>query len=154
MRLQKQSVPVDVCIEELAEAIEQGRSICPAVMNGTTASNWEAQQLFLVDIDNEANEQLAKKQNCSISELSPTEKTPLLTIDAALTFCKKEQLPVAMYYPTFSSSSEKPKFRLGFIMDKPVICAVMHQLPQLTLSNILVGPIPGHGRRVERLERK
>lgn len=64
-------------------------------------SHWKEQQLFLVDIDNEEDE-------------------PILRIKDAKAICRENGLPLAFYYQTFSYTKEHPKFRLGFVMDKPV----------------------------------
>ena len=119
-RLQKNTLPSLVTLEEVAEKISRGHSISPAVMSGMLANDWKEQQLFLIDVDNEYNEILARKKGCSVEELQSNEKIPILSIENALNICKDHNLPVAFYYHTFNSSFGKPKFRLGFIMDKPV----------------------------------
>ena len=55
----------------------------------------------MVDIDNE-------------------EDGPILRIKDAKAICRDNNLPLAFYYQTFSYTKEHPKFRLGFVMDKPV----------------------------------
>ena len=74
----------------------------------------------MVDIDNEADELLARKNNCDVSQIKEDERTPTLSIEDALEISQRHNLPVTFYYPTFSSSPERPKFRLAFIMDKVV----------------------------------
>lgn len=100
-RLQKSTSPSLVTLEELIQKIETGHSISPGIMRGMSAADWQEQQLFLIDIDNE-------------------ETTPMLTIKGAKEICRENHLPLAFYYQTFSHTKEHPKFRLGFVMDKPV----------------------------------
>ena len=119
-RLQKGAVPSIVSLEELADKISHGHSISPAVMSGMSTADWQEQQLFLVDIDNECDEMLARRKGCTVDKLLPDERTPILSVENALNICKEQQLPVAFYYHTFSSSNKKPKFRLGFVMGQPV----------------------------------
>ena len=44
----------------------------------------------------------------------------MLLIKDAKAICKENNLPLAFYYQTFSYTKEHPKFRLAFVMDKPV----------------------------------
>ncbi|MEG0692624.1 MAG: DUF3987 domain-containing protein, partial [Oscillospiraceae bacterium] len=99
-RLQKNNTPKAISLQELVDKISRGYSISPAVMNGTSSSDWQEQQLFMIDIDNN------------------TDTT--ITPENALKICKEKGLPVAFYYNTFSNSTDKPKFRLAFIMSEPV----------------------------------
>lgn len=101
-RLQKNSTPCYISIRSLANKLQSGYTICPAVVTGTTNSDWQEQQLFMVDIDNADTSQ------------------PILTIKEAINICKTHGLPVSFYYHTFNSSRENPKFRLVFVMDSPV----------------------------------
>lgn len=100
-RLQKSDSFISVSLKELANKISNGHSISFAVMNGMLSIDWKEQQLFLVDIDNNTD--------------------TILTIENALKICKENDLPVAFYYYTFSNKLDKPKFRLGFIINEPVI---------------------------------
>ncbi|HWQ41593.1 MAG TPA: YfjI family protein [Desulfosporosinus sp.] len=99
-RLQGRSTSVRVSISDLTQKIGNGHTISPAVMGGTSASDWQEQQLFMVDIDN------------------GREDTPILTAKQALEICTKYSLPPVFYYYTFSHSKEKPKFRFAFVMNK------------------------------------
>lgn len=100
-RLQKSTSSSFVTLEELVQKIETGHSISPGIMSGMSAKDWKEQQLFLVDIDNK-------------------EDGPMLRIKNAKAICKENNLPLAFYYQTFSYTEEHPKFRLAFVMDKPV----------------------------------
>ncbi len=101
-RLQNNSKPISITVEELLHKLESGHSISPAVMSGMTAASWEEQQLFMVDIDN-ANDDI-----------------PVLTPKQAIDLCSQNDLPLAFYYYTFSHIKNKPKFRLAFISEKVV----------------------------------
>lgn len=102
VRLQKNTHPTLVTLERLAEEIETGHAVSPGAMGGTTAGDWNEQQLFLVDIDNE-------------------DDAPLLSVKQAKAICAENGIEPVFYYKTFSHTKEKPKFRLAFVMDVPVL---------------------------------
>ena len=86
---------LDLELEEIVKEIEQGKTICPAVLNGTTADDFIKQQLFLVDIDNATG--------------------GALTPQDAVIIYSDNGIPPAFWYPTFSSTPEHPKYRIGFV---------------------------------------
>lgn len=116
-RLQKNTSPSLVTLEELVQKIETGHSISPGIMDGMGAKDWKAQQLFMVDIDNE-------------------EDGPILRIKDAKAICRDNGLSLAFYYQTFSYKKEHPKFRLGFVMDKPITDEGMRKYIMETLVNL------------------
>ncbi len=65
IRLQKNTSPSIVTVEELIQKIRTGHSISPGIMEGMSTKDWKEQQLFLVDIDNEENGPI-----CGISKSS------------------------------------------------------------------------------------
>lgn len=101
-RLQGSSPPVEVTLQELAEAIQQGKTISPSIMKGTKANDFLEQQVFMVDIDNKRTD------------------IPFLTVKEALSICEKNYLPLAFYYFSFSHTEKLAKFRLVFVMDKVI----------------------------------
>ena len=101
-RLQGASPPIEVTIPKLVEAIQQGKTISPAIMKGTKEKDFEEQQVFMVDIDN-------KKEDI-----------PFLTVEDSLDICKKNDLNPALYYYTFSHTEKIPKYRLVFILDEVI----------------------------------
>lgn len=101
IRLQKNTSPSIVTVEELIQKIRTGHSISPGIMEGMSAKDWKEQQLFLVDIDNEEDGQI-------------------LYFKDAKRICAKHGLSPAFIYQTFNYCKEKPKFRIAFIMDTPV----------------------------------
>jgi hypothetical protein len=107
VRLQGKSPPVEAKIEEIAEKIQEGKTISPAVMKGTEAKDFEEQQLFMVDIDN---------KNTYI---------PILQVEDAISICEKNGLQVAFYYYTFSHTEKIPKFRLAFVMNEVIKDAIL-----------------------------
>lgn len=116
-RLQKSASPSLVTPEELVQKIETGHSISPGIMGGMSAKDWKEQQLFLVDIDNE-------------------EDGPILRMKDAKAICRDNGLSLAFYYQTFSCTKEHPKFRLAFVMDKPVTDENMRKHIMKTLVNL------------------
>ena len=116
-RLQKGTRPSLVTLEELVQKIRTGHSISPGIMEGMSAKDWKEQQLFMVDIDNE-------------------EDGPILRIKDAKAICRANGLPLAFCYQTFSYTKEHPKFRLAFVMDKPITDADMRKHIMETLVNL------------------
>lgn len=100
-RLQHSSA-VEVTLQKLLEEVKQGKTISPAVMNGTTADDFIEQQVFLIDTDNNITEK------------------PILQVDDTIKIYNSCNIPVAFYYYTFSHTEEKPKYRLGFILEKSI----------------------------------
>ena len=116
-RLQKNASPSLVTLEELVQKIATGHSISPGIMSGMSSKDWTEQQLFLVDIDNEEDE-------------------PILRMKDAKAICRDNGLSLAFYYQTFSCTKEHPKFRLAFVMDKPVTDKDMRKHIMETLVNL------------------
>lgn len=60
----------EVTVQQLAQKIGTGHTICPAVLDGTKAADWREQQAFMVDIDNAdtGQPQLTQEQALSICE--------------------------------------------------------------------------------------
>ena len=93
-------------IKELAEAINQGRTYCNAVFKKLPvqhkrcrkAEYFESQQVFSVDLDNGKFKKL----------------------EEILDTCEDVGLEPGIVYHSFSSTPEKPKWRLIFFTDKPV----------------------------------
>ena len=101
-RVQRDSLPVEVTLKELIDAVEKGKTVSPAVMKGTKAKDFVEQQVFMVDIDNKKTD------------------IPILTVEKAIYICEKNHLPLAFYYYSFSHKKELPKFRLVFIMNEVI----------------------------------
>lgn len=95
----------EITPEALAQAIEQGRSFTPAVMENTTKDGWRAQQLFCVDIDNDTAD-------------------PLLP-EEALQICDDYGLHPYFMYHTFSNTAERPRYRMVFVLDRAITGAGM-----------------------------
>lgn len=83
--------------EQFAEAILQGRTYNPGILQGgAKAENWIEQQLFCVDVDNNSD-------------------SSYLTVEDALKRCDEWELMPFLIYATFSHTEEKPKFRVCFL---------------------------------------
>ena len=94
------SVPIEMSISEFTDKIQEGYTFSPAVLSGGCKSeNWIEQQVFCVDVDNDY------------------EDSPLLTVEEALSICRNRKISPVLYYPTYSHSDKKPKFRLVFLSD-------------------------------------
>lgn len=100
--VKSKAATVEITLPELIAAIERGQTVIPAVMNGTKATDWQEQQIFMVDIDN------------------VEDGAPILTPEDALVICRKNNILPAFYYPTFSDATEKPKYRLVFVLSEIV----------------------------------
>jgi len=120
-RLQNSNTITDISLTELMLKISQGHCISPGVMiGGAKAENWTEQQLFMVDIDNNADEDLANKLKIDVSELKAEQRTPILQVNEALQVCELHNLPLAFNYYSFSHSDQKTKYRLCFVMDEVI----------------------------------
>lgn len=96
-RIFQKTCLTSVTIQELEQKIRAGHTICPALMKGSKATDWQTQQVFMVDIDNADSTK------------------PVLTIKRALEVCAENGITPAIYYQTFSYQKEQPKFRLVFV---------------------------------------
>lgn len=101
-RLQGTSPPVEVTLKELMEAVQEGKTVSPAVMKGTKADDFLEQQVFMLDIDN------------------TNTKEPILQVADAISICEKNDLYVAFYYFSFSHTKKIPKYRIVFIMNEVI----------------------------------
>ena len=84
-----------VQIQDLVSAIETGHTIYPVIADGIKASNWKGQNLFCVDIDNAMD-------------------GTMLTEKDLLKICDNFGIKPLLIYPTFSHTTECPKYRLLF----------------------------------------
>lgn len=100
----RDTMPVDVKLEDIIKAIENGQTVRPGILKEGCggASDWVEQQLFFVDIDN-TNEGIMK-----------------LDFDMILDICKKSNLPCCMVYESFSSKPELRKYRIIFKFNEVV----------------------------------
>lgn len=118
-RLQNDTTIQELELSELVDKIGQGYSVSPGIMKGgMSASNWIEQSLFMIDIDN-ANTDL-----------------PMLSLKEALKICKDNNIAPAFYYYTFSHSKDIPKYRLAFLMDKPITDKNIREKIVLTLIDL------------------
>lgn len=86
---------------EVIKNIEQGKAIQPTDSKGIKAEDWIAQNTYLVDIDNDKD-------------------GALQTIEKSLEICNKYNIHPIFIYETFSSTIEKPKYRLVFCMNETI----------------------------------
>jgi P4 family phage/plasmid primase-like protien len=117
---------------ELTQKINEGRTISPAVLvGGCSAENWQEQQLFMVDIDNNADTDTLKYLNIQVQKKwgkgeelktlpEEIERIPIISLEDALFICRANKIEPSFYYYSFSHTEEKPKFRLCFVMDEVV----------------------------------
>lgn len=102
-RLSNPSSIKDVTITELFNCIAKGNTFCPAVLKGGNKNeNWVQQELVAIDIDNEDT------------------STDILTIEQAISLLKENHINPLGYYQTFNYIASKPKFRLLFLLDRPI----------------------------------
>lgn len=111
-----------ITIPEFIAAIEEGRAFKAAALNGNKNIDWESQQVFALDIDNDE-----KSVN----------KYGMLTPEDAVKRFNDLRVPPAFYYESFSSTKEKPKFRLIFIVKNPVTDIRIRNAIQIALMTIM-----------------
>ena len=111
-----------ITVPEFIAAIEEGRSFKAAALNGNKNIDWESQQVFALDIDND--EKNVKKYG-------------MLTPEDAVKRFNDLGVPPTFYYKSFSSTEEKPKFRLIFIVKNPVTDIRIRNAIQMALMTIM-----------------
>ena len=87
-------------INDFINQIETGHTMYPVQANGIKAANWEAQELFCVDIDNDINE------------------VPIQTIEDSLKICDKYKIKPLVIYNTYSDTETLPKYRILFLCNE------------------------------------
>ena len=117
-RVLKSTSIEEVTILQLVQKIRNGHTICPAVLDGSKATDWKEQQIFMVDIDNADKSQ------------------PLLSENQALEICNEHGLSPTICYQTFSHSESCPKFRLVFVMNTPVTASNTRRMVMERLISI------------------
>lgn len=123
-RLGRSDSIMSVTPEELIECIENGQTFTPAFMAGTDGRSWISQQVFCIDIDNDGEEKY------EVEEI-----TSKLEQDYSL-------YPYFIYH-SFSSSENWPKFRIVFILDRPVTDKAEALDYNRRLLSIFVKEFPG-----------
>jgi P4 family phage/plasmid primase-like protien len=102
VRLKNANSFKEVSLKELLTYIGTGHTIIPAVMyGGTKAENWVEQQLFEIDVDN-------------------SEEADIIKPEEVINVLKDNNIYPFAYYYTFSSTDNKPKFRLLFKTDEVI----------------------------------
>lgn len=97
-------------LDEILNNIVKGKTIIPSGIKSNAKQNFKGQQLFLVDFDNTKN----GIKICANEEEHAT-------INKILEYCKKiEFMPTFAYY-TFSHSEEQHKFRVGYVLEEPIV---------------------------------
>ena len=97
------SKPQELTSQQILNKIQKGHSFSLGVLRGgLKAENWVMQQIFGIDIDNENQNEL------------------ILTPKKALEILKSKGIKVFGIYYSFSSTKDKPKFRILVALDKPV----------------------------------
>jgi hypothetical protein len=109
----RDSTPVDLSVQQIAEALLQGYSIIPCD-GGTRESDWKSQQLFLIDCEGGLHwqENLQKAKDIGI-------------------------MP-AFIYSTFSDT-DGTRYRMAFVCDRPITNLYTAKQIQAKLLNIFDG---------------
>ena len=111
-------------LDEILNNIVKGKTIIPSGIKSNAKQNFKGQQLFLVDFDNTKNG----------IKICANEKEHA-TINKLLEYCKKiEFMPTFAYY-TFSHSEEQHKFRVGYVLEEPIVdYKVAEKIPKKLLE--------------------
>lgn len=134
--------PAQMSIAQFAQEVTKGRTFYPCIYNKVDNGRRnerggiiyeyqaQAQQIFVVDIDNEQEARDADGNRIKDPETGKTKKIPInnpLTIEKALEICKANGTEPFFYYETFSSKAHRDapegaytKFRLCFATDRPL----------------------------------
>ena len=97
-------------LDEILNNIVKGKTIIPSGIKANAKQNFKGQQLFLVDFDNTKN---GIKISANDEEHA--------TIDKLLKYCKEINLMLTFAYYTFSHSEEQHKFRVGYVLEEPIV---------------------------------
>jgi len=132
-RLKRASMVVDVPQDDLSileQALCQGKTITAGEMAGTSEKDWRGQQLFVFDIDNEAD---------ALGRLSPEDVKELLAAAG---------IPIRFGHWTFSSKPRHSKFRVFTVCDeivtdakeaKEIIAGIMSLFPTAIELDLMSG---------------
>lgn len=96
-------------LSEFQEEIIKGKTIIPSAIKGNASENWKKQQIFLIDIDNKIGD-----ENIKVNDKRH------ISVEQALKICNEKNLTPTFIYSTFSDSEEQNRFRLVYILDKPI----------------------------------
>lgn len=118
IRLKNRNAVASMTIAEFAEAIQSGQTYTCGVLHGTTNRDWQQQQIFAVDIDN---------------------KDMLITPKEAGKKFRDIGLDIALFYHSFSSTREIPKYRFIFICNEVISDADECTKMNLALVNVFEG---------------
>ena len=129
-------------IEELKQSILDGRTNRPSNCGGKEDS-WLSQQVFMIDIDNEANltddiilgdyVKLVENKKTKVRFLVGSEQHK--SYDDIIKHCENIGLIPNFVYTSFNHKSEQHKFRLVFILDKEITDFNIAKKIQLYLMN-------------------
>lgn len=102
IRLKNKTRIKELTINQLANAITKGYGFSSAELVGAKKVDWVSQRLFIVDIDNEEKEY------------------PITTPEKAIEIMQEKGISHSFIYYTFSSTPEKPKFRIVAVCDETI----------------------------------
>ncbi len=103
-RLKNISTINDITLNDLINYISLGYTIRPAVLkSGATENDFVQQEIIFIDVDNKKD----------------SEK--IISIEEILDIFKSYNLKPCFYYETFSSTKDVPRYRVIFILDKPIV---------------------------------
>lgn len=113
------SKPLELTAKEILNKILTGHSYSPGILKGgLKAENWEIQQIFGIDIDND------------------NKNEPILTPKKAIETLKSQGIRTFGIYYSFSSTKEKPRFRILVALDKPVADEALRKIITKALFSI------------------
>ena len=132
-RLADSAENATVTLAELIRAIKQGQSVCPAELNTPVpshkASEWKAQQLFFIDIDNTAT----KDENGNDIRLADAD---YITIERAQQILQDNNIHAFFIYKSFSYKSNFEKFRICIRLNEATTDATEHKHIAETLIHL------------------
>lgn len=113
-------------VKEITQEILKGKTCIPSAIKSNAKENWQKQQLFLVDFDNTREGEDIYSDDCRH-----------IDVKHILKYCEEiELLPTFIYY-TFSHTNNQHKFRLVYILEKPIDdYDVAKQIPKYLLEKL------------------
>jgi len=123
-------MPIDIAneysIDEIKQSILDGKTVRPSYC-GTTEDTWQSQQMFMIDIDNEAKLTKDIVLGNYIKKVEGKDKVRFLvgseqhrSYDNIIEHCKNINLTPSFIYTSFNHKDEQHKYRLVFILDEVI----------------------------------
>lgn len=136
-------------IDEIKDNILKGKTIRPSYC-GSTEDLWQAQQMFMIDIDNKPPKPKGMSDGDYQALCQKYLKNKHRTYDDITNYCKQINLIPAFIYTSFSHKDNWHKMRVVFVLDKPIIDINIAKKIQLYFMNA-IGEVDEQCKNLNRI---